>query len=91
MILMMLLSTMIVWRTKNALLLLLYVCSVYGAASMGDGGSYLRFALAACPILAIALVHQFRQHPVKISGVCMLMFALQLYLATRFAIHEWVG
>ncbi|MDA8007057.1 MAG: hypothetical protein MPJ81_02465 [Gammaproteobacteria bacterium] len=73
-------------------LLCFYFSLVYCHAAMGDLAGHTRYMLAAMPFLALALAKHARrrQHAAMIYALCAAMFALQLYLAARYAMNLWV-
>jgi len=76
------------WR-----LLCFYFPLFYSQAGMSPLTSFSRYALSALPFLAIAVAKHARHgwQAALVYALCAAAFAVQLYLAARFSVNDWVG
>ena len=90
-VVLMLASTVWMVKAKNHLAALVYFALMWGSASMGYGGSFIRFALLGFPFLAIALMQQYPK--VKFGWLLLgaPLLGLQIYFAWRFTFNLWIA
>lgn len=73
---------------------LLYAVLVYVPASMGQGGSFGRYAVLAAPLLTLSLVDVLegrKQGRLLLFALAVIFVLTQVFFVYRFATNQWVG
>jgi len=76
---------------KDWRIIFIYLALVLPAATMGDGGSFVRHSLLIWPFIVLSIVRQKLLGRMALCVCTGLLFMVQLYFATRFAGNLWVG
>jgi len=86
-----LLSTVVVYKSKKPLWLVFYILLIYPPASMGQGGAFTRFSLIAIPFLALAIWKTYPTRQKLILTLSLFFLIIQLVFILRFSLNNWVG
>lgn len=81
----------LVIKTKNMLWIFMYVLIIYPVASMGEGGSFVRFSLLAFPIITLSFLSLFPNQVKVLYLAIMVSACMQLYFIYRFSLNMWVA
>lgn len=85
-----LLSTVLVARTRRSTWVVFYIMLLYPVASLGTGGGFPRYSLLCFPFLALAICQCYGKQEKTICGVGAFLLAVQLYFMYRYALNMWV-
>ena len=80
-----------VYKSKKTLWIFLYFMLFYPVASMGNGGSFIRFSLLLAPILALALWKDYSNRKRILQLISFGFLCLQIYMIYRFSLNLWVS
>lgn len=90
-IILLLSSIPIVMRSRDPIIICMFIALAYFPASMGNGGSYIRHSLLAIPFLSIVIFSVFSNQKVVMLSIAAVLFVLQIALLCRFSINAWVA
>ena len=90
-VILLLASIPLIIKSKDPVIICMFLVLAYFPASMGGGGGYLRHSLSAIPFLSIVLFSKFPKHRVVLGSISIIFLVWQVYCIFRFSLNMWVG
>ena len=78
-------------QTKRIIWIVLYIMLLYPVASMGTGGSFVRFSLLLIPFFSLSIWENFSKNSNQIYFMIVSFLFFQIYFLHRFTLNMWVG
>jgi hypothetical protein len=78
-------------KSKDPVIICMFIALAYFPASMGNGGAYMRYSLSAIPFLSLVLFSTYREYRIIRISMALVFLALQVYCIYRFSLNMWVG
>ncbi len=78
-------------RSKDPVLICMFIVLAYFPASMGNGGAYMRYSLSAIPFLSLVLFSKYEKFIIIQISMAAVFLAFQVYCIYRFSLNMWVG
>jgi hypothetical protein len=78
-------------KSKDPVVICMFIALAYFPASMGNGGGYMRYALSAVPFLSLVIFSKYQKHRIILMCMASVFLVFQVYCIYRFSLNMWVG
>ncbi|SMM98488.1 hypothetical protein SPONN_2429 [uncultured Candidatus Thioglobus sp.] len=86
-----LLGVYLLFKSKNLVWIVFYLMMFYPLASMGNGGSFIRFSLISAPFLILAWLQCYKENKKVNYSIIGLFVVIQAIFLWRFSLNLWVA
>jgi hypothetical protein len=86
-----LLLIFLTYESKRKEWFVFYLMFSYPIASLGTGGSFIRFSLLLIPFFSLAFFSYRDMGKVVFCSICTVLAVIQLFFIYRFSMNFWVG
>jgi hypothetical protein len=78
-------------KSKDPVIICMFIALSYFPASMGNGGAFTRYSLSAVPFMSLVLFSKYLKYRIIQIPMALIFLALQVYCIYRFSLNMWVG